>query len=183
MTKKLAWKTSFGYAQHMLSVIISTENDGEGLARTLASLVGGSVEGVVRKVIVCDVGSTDGTREIADEAGCALVGGGLSAGLGEISDEWVLLLEPGARLAEGWTESVVEHTARLKASARFSRAKGSRSPFLSRGFWRPHALAQGLLILKRQAVVLSKRVPTAEALARGLAVKTLRAEIWPAEPK
>lgn len=167
----------------MLSVIIETENDEEGLARTLVSLVGGSVEGVVRKVIVCDKGSTDRTREIADQAGCVLVAGSLSAGLETIGDEWVLLLEPGARLAGGWTESVVEHVARLKSSARFSRAKGSRAPFLSRRFWHPHALAQGLLILTRQAIVLSKRASTAEGVARGLAVRTLQAEIWPAVPK
>jgi hypothetical protein len=180
---KLAPHPPFGYAGCMLSVIIETDNDEEGLARTLASLVGGSVEGVVRKVIVCDKGSTDRTREIADQAGCVLVAGGLSSGLETISDEWVLLLEPGARLAEGWTASVVEHTARVKSAARFSRAKGSRAPFLSRRFWHPHALAQGLLILRRQAVVLSKRASSAEALARGLAVRTLRAEIWPAAPK
>src|SRR5690606_12568208 len=54
---------------------------------------------------------------------------------------------------------------------------------LSRRFWRPHALAQGLLILRRQAVVLSKRASTAEVLARGLAVSTLRGEHWPATPK
>lgn len=167
----------------MLSVLIETHNDEEGLARTLGSLVSGSVEGVVRKVIVCDKGSTDRTREIADHAGCVVTAGGLSAGLEAISDEWVLLMEPGARFAGGWTESVVEHMARLKSAARFSRMKASRAPFLSRRFWRPHALAQGLLILRRQAVVLAKRAPTAEAVARGLAVRTLRAEIWPAAPQ
>ncbi|TIR96069.1 MAG: glycosyl transferase family 2, partial [Mesorhizobium sp.] len=36
----------------MLSVLIETRNDEEGLARTLASLIGGAVEGVVRDVIV-----------------------------------------------------------------------------------------------------------------------------------
>ena len=33
----------------MLSVLIETRNDEEALARTLASLVGGAVEGVVRE--------------------------------------------------------------------------------------------------------------------------------------
>ena len=43
----------------MLSVLIETRNDEEGLARTLASLIAAAVEGVVREVIVCDLGSTD----------------------------------------------------------------------------------------------------------------------------
>ena len=34
-----------------------------GAGRTLASLIGGAVEGVVREVIVCDRGSTDQTRQ------------------------------------------------------------------------------------------------------------------------
>ena len=55
----------------MLSVLIETRNDEEGLARTLASLVGGAVEGVVREVIVCDLGSTDQTHDVAEHAGCA----------------------------------------------------------------------------------------------------------------
>ena len=54
----------------MLTVLIETRNDEEGLARTLASLVGGAVEGVVRDVIVCDRGSTDQTHRVAEHAGC-----------------------------------------------------------------------------------------------------------------
>ncbi|TIU37731.1 MAG: glycosyl transferase family 2, partial [Mesorhizobium sp.] len=67
----------------MLSVLIETRNDEEGLARTLASLVGGAVEGVVRDVIVCDQGSTDQTHRVAEHAGCHYVSGGLSAGIGQ----------------------------------------------------------------------------------------------------
>lgn len=168
----------------MLSVIIETANDEEGLARTLASLVPASVEGVVRKVIVRDRGSTDRTRDVADHAGCAFVaGGGIEAVLQGVGDEWVLLLEPGARLCEGWTESAAEHAARTRSAARFSRARGSRAPFLSRRFWRPTALAQGLLIVTRQAVVRSHNADSAEAVARGLAMRTLRGGIWPASPK
>jgi glycosyltransferase involved in cell wall biosynthesis len=167
----------------MLSVIIETENDEEGLARTLASLVGGSVVGIVRKVVICDSGSGDGTRAVADHAGCVFASAGISAGLAEITDEWVLLLQPGAQLAEGWTTSVAEHCAKVKSAARFARARGSRLPFLSRVFRRPDALAQGLLVTTRQAIVLARRAGSGEAIARGLAVKTLRAEIWPAPPK
>jgi hypothetical protein len=62
--------------QAMISVLIQTHNDEEALARTLASLVGGSIEGVVREVIVCDRGSIDQTRLVAEHAGCDACGRG-----------------------------------------------------------------------------------------------------------
>ena len=163
----------------MLTVLIETRNSEESLALTLASLVGGAIEGVVRKVIVCDHGSTDGTRQIADHAGCDFsVTGGVAAGIGQARGDWLLLLEPGARLIEGWIDDVVAHSATFTTPARFSRARGSRAPFLSRVLSRPSALADGLLITRRQAIALSR--DSAEAIARGLAAKRLKAEIWAA---
>ncbi len=180
---KLALREAFRYSAKMLSVLIETRDDEEGLARTLASLIGGAVEGVVRDVIVCDTGSTDQTHRVADHAGCHFVTGGIGAGIRQAKGDWLLLLEPGARLAEGWIDDVVAHTARQTMPARFSRARGSRTPFLSRVFSGNRALAEGLVISKRQAVALSKNVHSAEALARGLATKRLDAEIWVAPKK
>ncbi|MER9653968.1 glycosyltransferase [Mesorhizobium sp. M0152] len=168
----------------MLSVLIETRNDEEALARTLASLVGGAVEGVVREVIVCDAGSTDQTHRVAEHAGCHYVAsGGVAAGIRQAKGDWLLILEPGARLAEGWIDAVIAHTARQTMAARFSRARGSRMPFLARVFSGNRALADGLVISKRQAASLSKNAASAEALARGLATKRLDAEIWVAPPK
>lgn len=167
----------------MLSVLIQTLNDEERLARTLASLIGGAVEGVVRDVVVCDGGSTDQTHRVADHAGCHFVGGGVAAGIRQAKGDWLLLLEPGARLAEGWIDEVAAHTARQTMPARFSRARGSRVPFLSRVFSGNRALAEGLVISKRQAAALSKNARSTEAIARGLATKRLDAEIWVAPAK
>lgn len=164
----------------MLTVLIETKNDEEGLARTLASLVGGAVEGVVRDVIVCDRGSTDHTHNVAEHAGCNYVAdGGTPAGIRQAKAEWLLMLEPGARLVDGWVESVLVHTAKMTMPARFSRARASRAPFLSRAFSRPTALAQGLVITKRQATALSRNAHSAEAIARGLATRRLDGEIFP----
>lgn len=163
----------------MISVLIETRNDEEALARTLASLIGGAVEGVVREVIVCDLGSTDQTHYVAEHAGCGFLGtGGAPAGVRQAKGDWLLLLEPGARLADGWTDEVVAHTTKLNRPARFSRAKADRLPFLSRIFTGKRGLAAGLLISKRQALALSRTVSDAEGIARGLATKELRAEIW-----
>ena len=163
----------------MLSVLIETRNDEEALARTLASLVGAAVEGVVRDVIVCDRGSTDQTHRVAEHAGCQfLAEGGIAAGIQKAKSEWLLLLEPGAKLAEGWTEDVIAHVAEASTPARFTRASGERGSFLARLFWRRRPLAEALLIRKSQA--LSKRAESAEALARGLAARRLGAQIVPA---
>ena len=167
----------------MLSVLIETRNDEEGLARTLASLVGGAVEGVVRDVIVCDAGSTDQTHRVAEHAGCNYVAGGIAVGIGQAKGDWLLVMEPGARLAEGWIDEVVAHTAKHTMPARFSRARGNRAPFLARVFSGNRALAEGLVISKRQAAALAKSARSAEALARGLATRRLNAEIWVAPPK
>ncbi|WP_378952866.1 glycosyltransferase family 2 protein [Mesorhizobium sp. ANAO-SY3R2] len=162
----------------MLSVLIETRNDEEGLARTLASLVGGAVEGVVREVVVCDLGSTDHSHYVAEHAGCAFVGsGGIKAGIEQAKSDWLLLLEPGARLGEGWAEEAMRHTGRLTMAARFSRARESNRPLWARIFGRPRALEQGLVITKRQATVLARNGADAEGIARGLAMKTLNAEI------
>ncbi|MER8467191.1 glycosyltransferase [Mesorhizobium sp. M1396] len=165
----------------MLSVLIETCNDEEGLTRTLASLIGGAVEGMVRDVIVCDTGSTDQTHRVAEHAGCQYVTGGIAVGIRQAKGDWLLLLEPGARLMEGWIDAVVDHTARQTTAARFSRARGSRTPFLARVFSPNRALADGLLISKRQAA--AKSAVSAEAIARGLATKRLDAEIWVAPAK
>ncbi len=158
----------------MLSVLIETRNDEEGLARTLASLVGAAVEGIVRDVIVCDDGSTDQTHRVADEAGCTfLSGAGVAAGIAQAKCDWLLLIEPGARLLEGWTGSVIAHTAKLAMPGRFSRDPASRRPFLARAFSRPTALAEGLVINRHQAQALSKHAASAEAIARGLAARRL----------
>ena len=168
----------------MLTVLIETRNDEEALARTLASLVGAAVEGVVRDVIVCDRGSTDQTHRVAEHAGCHYVAeGGIAAGIRQAKGEWLLMLEPGARLVEGWTEAVIGHVGKMAMPARFSRSRADRKPLFSRLFSAPTALAEGLVIRKGQAMALAKSAQSAEAIARGLASRRLEAEIRVAAPR
>ena len=35
--------------------------------------------------------------------------GGIAAGIGQAKGDWLLLLEPGARLVDGWIEPVAAH--------------------------------------------------------------------------
>ncbi|MEP9397040.1 glycosyltransferase [Mesorhizobium sp. KR2-14] len=167
----------------MLSVLIETRNNEEALARTLSSLVGAAVVGMVREVIVCDLGSTDQTRQVAEQTGCHfLAEGGIAAGIVQAKSDWLLLLEPGARLVDGWTEAVEHHMEMMAMPARFARSPADRLPLFRKLFARERALTEGLLIRKAQAHPLSRRATTSEALARGLATKRLRAEIRVAMP-
>lgn len=164
----------------MLSVVIETRNDEETLARTLASLVGGAVGGMVREVIVCDRGSTDRTHVVADHTGCRyMTNSTIAAGVRQAKGEWLVLLRPGARLCEGWMEAVSDHVTTSTSAARFKKmANGTR---LFRGvFARRHPLAEGLVITRRQAAALTERGRDADTIARRLSAKRLGAEIVPA---
>lgn len=109
----------------MLSVVIPTRNSEEGLARTLASLVSGAAEGVVREVVVVDDGSTDGTRIVADAAGCTLVdgGGGWCACVARGVDvarraPWFLVLPPHVSLDGDWFRETASFIDRIERSGR-----------------------------------------------------------------
>ncbi|NMG41092.1 glycosyltransferase [Chelativorans sp. ZYF759] len=161
----------------MLSVVIQTHNDEDSLARTLASLVSASVEGVVREVIVCDGGSTDRTHLVADHTGCQFIAGGLSAGIGKARSDWLLFLKPGTRLADGWMAEVVDHIARGRGPARFTRSRGSRPPILSRLFFLPRSRFDGLVIEKARAQALARGNEDAAWLARKVSARRLAGEI------
>lgn len=170
----------------MLSVLIETRNDEEGLARTLASLVTGAVEGVVREVIVCDAGSSDQTHHVAEHAGCHyLANAPLAAGIRQAKSEWLLMLEPGARLRDGWIEAVVSHAGSASGAARFTRSRQSREPFLSRIFSGRRPLADGLVVTRRQAQSLARGDGTGATIARAVSPRRIGAEIVvaPLRPK
>lgn len=95
-----------------ISVIISTLNAAQRLPRTLAPLVDGVNEGLIREVIVADGGSRDETLEIADAAGCTLISGEpnrsrlFRLGAARAKGKWLLFLHQGTSLRDGWTDEV-----------------------------------------------------------------------------
>ncbi len=166
----------------MLSVIIETKDQAEELARTLASLVAAAVEGVLRDVTVRDHGSSDLTRQVCEAAGANwLDHGDIGDAVRKTRCDWILLIAPGARLLDGWTEPVVKHMQTLNSPARFARSRAHRLGFFARIGKSRNALAEGLLIHKRQALALARSGMNSEGLARGLAAKRLLAEIAPAD--
>jgi len=107
----------------MISVVIPTLNSETDLARSLAALVPGVVDGVVTEVIMTDGGSTDETAQIAEAVGAKFVrapkgrGPQLAAGARAAKGDWLLFLH---------ADTVLEHDWHLEA-ARFIEEK-ARSP-------------------------------------------------------
>lgn len=101
-----------------ISVVIPTLEAERTLVPALASLVPAAVAGVVREVIVADGGSRDGTRDIAEEAGCRLLeaprgrGTQLKAGGEAARGDWLLFLHADTVLAEGWWREAATFMAR-----------------------------------------------------------------------
>ncbi len=167
----------------MLSVIIETRNDEDALARTLGPLVAGAVEGIIREVIVCDLGSTDRTHRVADAMGCEFVpSGGVPAGIRLARADWLLLLEPGSRLCAGWMEAVIHHANATDRPARFTRSRLERPSFLSRLLASRRPLVDGLLIQRMQALKLAQAHGDAATIARKVSAKRLSGEIFLAQP-
>lgn len=174
----------------MLTVMIESSEDQAALAASLAALVPGAIEGLVREVVVIDRGLDAATREVADHAGCRIVGSeSLATSVGAARGDWLLLLEPGARLQEGWIEAVATHVGdvedrgRTPRAARFSRSRDDRPGFFQRFGQRRSALTEGLLLPKPQAVGLAARRLSLEDMAKGLASTRLEARLRPRAPK
>ncbi|MEO1293013.1 MAG: TIGR04283 family arsenosugar biosynthesis glycosyltransferase [Pseudomonadota bacterium] len=98
-----------------LSVIIPTLNAADRMADTLAPLVSGASEGLVRELVVSDGGSSDDIAEIAEGVGAQFVsgaasrGGQLRRGAEVARGDWLLFLHADTVLPPGWREAVQRH--------------------------------------------------------------------------
>jgi len=151
------------------------------LAQTLSVLVSGAVEGLVSDVVVLDHGSRDGSSRVADAAGCRFhTHWDIKDILRSARGEWLLLVEPGARLQSGWIEEVMEYIALNKQPARFAPSRTYKRPFLKRIGRTAPPLECGLLIQKKQGIALAKSGMNLETLAQGHKVSKLTSEMIPA---
>ncbi|MEN3792658.1 glycosyl transferase family 2 [Fulvimarina sp. MAC3] len=173
----------------MLTIYMDCGSNDRHLALTLTELVSGSIEGVVKNVVLIDRGMSEGTRSVADQCGCRVImPGELRATIEQDRADWQLWLEKGSRPAAGWTNEIIEHIGTGNGppggpqAARFRTAKRDRPRLLSRLTQRRSALADGLLLKKAQAIGLVRQHGEAplSVLAKGLASKRLDAELRPA---
>ncbi len=109
------------YNAAMISVIIPTLNAQATLAATLSCLIGATVQGIVREVIVVDGGSHDDTGAIAHGAGATILrtepgrGRQLMAGAAAAKCQWLLFLHGDTVLDEGWAQEAARFVERPEA--------------------------------------------------------------------
>jgi glycosyltransferase involved in cell wall biosynthesis len=110
----------------MISIIIPTYNSERPLVPTLSALVSGALAGMVSEVTIVDLGSTDDTAKVADEAGCTLFktakrGEGLSTAARSARTPWLFFISPGTVPSSNWIEEAsrfVEMTNLMEKSSR-----------------------------------------------------------------
>ena len=97
-----------------ISIIIPTLNSETDLHETLGSLFEGVENNLIRELIICDGGSTDKTKLIADEVGAIFTEVSCSRGL-QISKaidkslgDWILILHADTSLSSEWSVKLLE---------------------------------------------------------------------------
>ncbi|WP_261401547.1 glycosyltransferase [Chenggangzhangella methanolivorans] len=134
--------------------MIPTRNDEARLVPTLAALVPGAADGLVRDVVVTDAGSTDATVEIADLAGCDVMqgrpdrGSRLDAAARAAKGPWLLFLEPGVVLDESWRHEARQFADALERTGETGRRAATFS-FGQDGFGRQARMAEVSAALSR----------------------------------
>jgi glycosyltransferase involved in cell wall biosynthesis len=148
----------------MISVIIPTLDSERPLARTLAALVPGAVDGLVSEAIVADGGSRDGTPIVADAAGCTFIrideplGRRLQVAADKARAPFLLFVRPGLVLSAGWVEEARQFTERPSAArcaAVFRR--GAPAQTTLRELWTLLAGALGALPRPDQGLLIARQ--------------------------
>lgn len=101
----------------MIHALIIADQSAEALAQTLADLVPGAIEGVLKRATVAaPLDADDALFEVSDDAGAAfqrLEGafGARAAGISGAGD-WLMALSAGTRLPYGWHAAAADHLRR-----------------------------------------------------------------------
>ncbi|CAH1655523.1 conserved hypothetical protein [Hyphomicrobiales bacterium] len=144
----------------MISAVIRSEGNVEALAVTLAALVPGVAEGVLRDAVIVDGGADPAAQDLAEAAGSAYVvwrdGGAAAdnpwrAGMGAVKGPWFLLLSAGEVPGPNWIPAA-DHfirSARGDGSALFhgeaSTIRGLAGGLISR-IRRRRSLTGGMIV-------------------------------------
>jgi hypothetical protein len=121
----------------MITAIIETRNEEVSLAHALAALVPAATEGLIRDVIVVDHGSEDGTREVADAAGCTIIDAGgetdaRRAAVERARGDWLLFTPASHVLRPEWQADAMAFIDRAltdgQAQKRSAIFRGGRLP-------------------------------------------------------
>ncbi len=167
----------------MITLLVeSNAETADRLARTLTTVIPAVIDGILRDAFVFNTDSSDDVAKITEAAGAMpMAGTELQTAVAAARADWLLCLEPGARLHSNWTEIVADTLAEMDTrQATPMRFRPEPAGFsIRRLISRPRALRSGLIILKTQAE--SSKADSLEALARGRATRQIAARILPAD--
>ncbi len=166
----------------MITTFILARDDAKALTRTLNALIGATVEGLIREVVVVAETGNETAMKLADHAGCELIAvTQFAAAVHAAKGDWLMVLEAGSLLELGWAEAVSNHIQLGAGVARFTRSPLSPRGFLKRLFQSEQPLALGLLTQKRSTLALGNAaLSTPESLAKAAKPKPLSAALRPA---
>lgn len=166
----------------MFTAIILANTDAKATTRTLNALIGATVSGLVRDVVLLADIQNEIASKIADFSGCRLAAPGDFAEIvSAAKTDWLLLFEAGCLPEEGWDESVGSFVSNAGTAARFTRSPLSPRSWMSRLFHAEKPLALGLVVEKRYALQLLRQAnSTPYDLAKAAKPIALSAKLRPA---
>lgn len=147
----------------MISIIIATLDCEQSLARTLAALVQGAVEGLISEAIVADGGSRDGTAIVADAAGCTFVsvegplGRRLKTAAAKARAPFLLFVRPGVVFDANWVGETRRFAERSSPDRAAVFRRGAREQAALREMWALLAAALGALPGPDQGLLISRQ--------------------------
>ena len=121
-----------------ISIVILTGAGGavqgaSALAATLASLGIGLQAGLIREVLVCAGDPDPNVALLAEASGARMAAGDLAAVLHSAGGGWVLIVQAGSVLADGWAEVALSHLVSTPAlAARYALKRTKLRRFLAR---------------------------------------------------
>ena len=166
----------------MITAFLLANHDAKALTRTMNALIGATVEGLVREVVVIAETGDEAAAKLADHAGCELIiSTKFAAAVQSAKGEWLMILQAGALPELGWAEAVSNHIQSGNGAARFTRSPLAERGLLKRLFQSEQPLALGLLIPKNVAHGFGNAAnSTPENLAKAAKPKRLSAALRPA---
>lgn len=167
----------------MISVVFQVDSSGDAIARSLVPLVSGSIDGLVKKVIILakepGEANLQDLQRLCDYSGAELLtGAACDQWPDHLKGNWVLMLEPGAILMDDWSNGIIDHINQQRQPARFPLYDpNAHLPFWQRLLNRrgkETALKRGCLISRQSLQAIHRPNQTLEAMTRGRSLMPIR---------